>query len=99
MAKPKKQAEPLSLELSPLNKKAKAKEKLNIILKNERRKMVSWRLRIESINTIDEIAKKLQKKTKNKFSQSAVIEIALYLASKASVDQLLDAYGNTFKCF
>jgi hypothetical protein len=92
-----KKPEPLSLTLSPLNKsKPKESKKIGIISHNKARKMLSIRMRTELVDLMDVVIKKLRKKTKNKYSQSAVIEMGLLLASKATAEELIQAYGETF---
>jgi hypothetical protein len=94
-----KKPEPLSLSLSPLNKSGKPKDekgKIGVISRTKGRKMLSIRMRPEMIDLMESIIKRLKKKTRNKYSQSSVIEMALLLASKVEVDELLQAYGETF---
>lgn len=97
MPKKKPIVEPLSLDLSPLKKKDSKKEKIGVINPfNKNRKMVSVRLRVEMINAIYDLIKKLKKKTHTNYSQSAIIEMALAHAAKAPIEELLKGYGETF---
>jgi hypothetical protein len=96
-----KKPEPLSLSISPLHKddspKKDEKSKIGVVRRSKTRKMISLRMRPEMIDLMDIIIKKLKKKTKNKYSQSAVVEMALSLASTVTVEELLSSYGDTFK--
>lgn len=48
------------------------------------------------INAMEDLIKKLKKKTKTEFSQSAVLEMAILLASKSDIEDLIECYGETF---
>lgn len=93
-----KKPEPLSISLSPLNqeKKPKEKNKIGVISRHKGRKMLSIRMRPEMIDLMDIIIKRLRKKTRNKYSQSSVIEMGIMIASKCTVEEILQAYGDTF---
>jgi len=97
MAKDKPYVEPISLDLSPLNKKKEQKKKkIGVIRRYKKRKMISIRMRVEMINAMEDLIKKLKKKTKSEFSQSAVLEMAILLASKSDIEDLIECYGETF---
>lgn len=94
--KSKKPITPISLEMSPL-KKSSSTKKIGIIKRNKNRKMVSFRMRKDIYNLMDDMIRKIKKETNHKFSQSGIIEMALLYASSVPIADLLNAYGDSFK--
>jgi hypothetical protein len=79
----------LSISNAPIKKKETSQEKLGLLTKNTR-KLQSFRLRIEVIEALRELTKKVNKKSNIKISMGGVLELLILNAHHKNATEILD---------
>jgi hypothetical protein len=80
----------LDIENVPIpKKKAEPKpEKLNLLYRKPS-KMKAFRMRVEAIEALDDLTKKVNKHTSFRFSSTKILELLILDANKNNVDKVL----------
>lgn len=91
-------AKPLSIDIAPNSKKIPQRRlDLGLVKYQANRKMIAMRMRPAMIDMLNDVRKKVSRKAKHVYSQSAIVEMAIVLAKRTDINYLISNYIDSLK--
>lgn len=97
MKRCKKVIEPI--KLADLEKRTKSSKKLGLITAVKNKKRLTFRLTEKDISTLLELQRIINKQTGIRYSQADILSMLLALGERSKIQDMLNAYAETFKIY